>query len=228
MILEGEQKVQLVDLNRRVSDLSWRDAHNLHEQLGDQGLSHIWNLFDKSLSAELTSEDVWLDRMRWVIERGDREGGELMGSYSNPLCNQMTLVDVELRPAVMKRINRGHPGQETMLNVSNYLWWPHMRKDLVNLEEECRSSTGYDEEHLERLALMVSQLKPGLDQSRENMKIVEKGTNTVAQARCSNSKPGHQKKRKDKGPQKPSGCKRTLERREKELNSQRHQKSSGL
>ena len=94
-----------------------------------------------------------------------------MGAYYNPLWNQMTLVDdVELRPAVIKRINRGHSGQET--NCGGRI----CKKNLVNLEEECRSSTGFDKEHLERLVLTVSQLKRGLDQSRENMKIVERGT----------------------------------------------------
>ena len=43
----------------------------------------------------------------------------------------------------MKRIHRGHPGQEAMLDVSNYLWWPHMQKDIVNLAEECRECIRY-------------------------------------------------------------------------------------
>ena len=112
-------------------------------------------LFDKSLLAELVSEDTWMDRLRRVVERNDRHGFELMGPYTNPLWHQMSVVDdcllvdnrlavpEKLRQAVLRRLHQGHPGQEAMLEVSNYLWWPHMHKDIVNMAEECRSCTRY-------------------------------------------------------------------------------------
>ena len=142
---------------------------------------------DKSLLAELTTEDTWMDRFRRVIERGDKQGFELMGLYTNPLWSQMAVQDdcilannrlavpLQLRQAVLKRIHRGHPGQDAMLGVSQYLCWPHMHKDIVNLAEECRSCTRYDKQHLERSALSASQLKQKIDQSRENLKIVRNG-----------------------------------------------------
>ena len=123
--------------------------------MGDVESFSLLKLFDKTLLAELISEDVWMDRLRRVIERKDRAGFELMGPYTNPLWNQLSVVDdcilvdnriavpAQLRQAVMKRIHRGHPGQEAMIDVSNYLWWPHMHKDIVNLAEECRECTRY-------------------------------------------------------------------------------------
>ena len=78
-----------------------------------------------------------------------------MGPYTNPLWHQLSVVDDcilvdnrlavpgQLRQAVLKRVHRGYPGQEAMLDVSRYLWWPHMHKDIVNLAEECRSCTRY-------------------------------------------------------------------------------------
>ena len=96
-----------------------------------------------------------MDRLRRVIEGNDRYSFELMGPYTNPLWHQLSVVDdcilvdnrlavpEQLRLAVLKRIHRGHPGQEAMLDVSKYLWWPHMHKDIVNLAEECRSCTRY-------------------------------------------------------------------------------------
>ena len=33
--------------------------------------------------------------------------------------------------------------QEAMLGMSQYLWWPHMHKYIMNLAEECRSCTRY-------------------------------------------------------------------------------------
>ena len=90
------------------------------------------------------------------MERYDSQGFELMGSYTNPLWHQMSVVENcllvdnrlavpdKLRQAVLRRIHQGHPGQEAMLEVFNFLWWPHMHKDIVNLAEECRSCTRYD------------------------------------------------------------------------------------
>ena len=71
-----------------------------------------------------------MDRLRRVIERGDKQGFELMGPYTNPLWSQMAIKDdcilvndrlavpLHLRQAVLKRIHRDHPGQEAMLGVS--------------------------------------------------------------------------------------------------------------
>ena len=122
----------------------------LPKQPQEKTLDNLAKLFDKSLLAELTTEDTWMDRLRRVIERGDKQGFELMGLYTNSLWSQMAVQDdcilannrlavpVQLRQAVLKRIHRGHPGQEAMLGASQYLWWPHMNKDIANLAEECR------------------------------------------------------------------------------------------
>ena len=127
----------------------------LQKQQQVETLDNLAKLFDKSLLAELTTEDTWMDRLRRVIERGDKQGFELMGPYTNPLWSQMAVQDncilvnnrlavpVQLRQAVLKRIHRGHPGQEAMLGAAQYLWWPQMNKDIVNLAEECRSCTRY-------------------------------------------------------------------------------------
>ena len=135
---------------------SRKSCYQLSEQLKETNspLSLV-KLFDKSLLAELVSEDTWMDRLRRVVERNDRHGFELMGPYTNPLWHQMSVVDdcllvenrlavpEKLRQAVLRRLHQGNPGQEAMLEVFNYLWWPHMHKDIVNMAEECRSCTRY-------------------------------------------------------------------------------------
>ena len=134
---------------------SRKEEFRLAEEVEDNNLNNLSKLFDRNLLAELTTEDTWMDRLRRVIERKDRHSFELMGPYTNSLWHQMAVVDDcivvdgrladrgQLRPAVLKRIHRGHPGQEAMLDVSKYLWWPHMHKDIVNLAEECRSCSRY-------------------------------------------------------------------------------------
>ena len=98
-----------------------------------------------------------MDKLRRVIERNDRHSFELMGPYTVTIWHQLTVVDDcilvdnrqavpgQLRQAVLKRVHRGHSGQEAMLDVSRYLWWPHMDEDIVNLAEECRSCARYGE-----------------------------------------------------------------------------------
>ena len=135
---------------------SRKSNNQLSEQLNEtNGPLSFEKLFDKSLLAELVSEATWMDQLRRVVERNDRHGVELMGPYTNPLWHQMSVVDdcllvdnrldvpEKLRQAVLRRLHQGHPGQEAMLEVSNYLWWPHMHKYIVNMAEECRSCTRY-------------------------------------------------------------------------------------
>ena len=89
-----------------------------------------------------------MDRLCRVFERNDRHSFEPMGNQLSVvddciLVDNRLVVPCQLRPAVLKKIRQGHPVQEAMLNVSHYLWWPHMHEDIVNLAEECRSCTRY-------------------------------------------------------------------------------------
>ena len=150
----GTPEVSIVTKGKTGHD-SRRNSSHQKDTSTEICLDNLTKLFDRSLLAELISEDVWMDRLRRVIERNDRYSFELMGPYTNPLWHQLSVVDdcilvdnrlavpEQLRSAVLKRIHRGHPGQEAMLDVSKYLWWPHMHKDIVNLAEECRSCARY-------------------------------------------------------------------------------------
>ena len=155
----------------------------LQKQQQVETLDNLAKLFDKSLLAELTTEDTWMDRLRRVIERGDKQGFELMGPYTNPLWSQMAVQDecilvnnrlavpVQLRQAVLKRIHRGHPGHEAMLGAAQYLWWPHMNKDIVNLAEECRSCTRYGKNVKYLISKNTSKPLPLLTQPGQEVQL---------------------------------------------------------
>ena len=146
-------------------------------------LLNLSKLFDKNLLAELFTEDKWMDRLRRVKERKDRHSFELMGPYTNSLWHQMSVVDDcivvdgrlavpgQLRPAVLKRIHRSQPGQEAMLDVSRYLWWPHMHKDIVNMAEDCRSCTRYGKNAKYVIPKNASKPLPLLSQPGEELQL---------------------------------------------------------
>ena len=148
------QEVSVIG-TKKITHKSRKNDSRLAETSREDNLDNLTKLFDRSLLAELISKNSWMDRLRRVIERNDHHSFELKGPYTNPLWHQLSVVDDcilvdnrlavpgQLQQAVLKRIHRGHPGQEAMLDVSKYLWWPHMHKDIVNLAEECRSCTRY-------------------------------------------------------------------------------------
>ena len=119
---------------KKITHKSRKNDSRLAETSREDNLDNLTKLFDRSLLAELISEDPWMDRLRRVIERNDRHSFELMGPYTNPLWHQLSVVDDcilfdnrlavprQLRLAVLKRTHRGYPGQEAMLDVSKYLW----------------------------------------------------------------------------------------------------------
>ena len=120
---------------RRANHKSRRDEFWQAQRTEGESLDNLTKLFDRSLLAELITEVPWMDRLCRVIERNNRYSFELMGPYTNPLWHQLSVVDDcilvdnrlavsgQLRQAVLKRIHRSHPGQETMLDVSRYLRW---------------------------------------------------------------------------------------------------------
>ena len=46
-----------------------------------------------------------------------------------------------LRQAVLTRLNRSHPGQEAMMTASEYLWWPFLNRQVVEICEKFREYT---------------------------------------------------------------------------------------
>ena len=179
---DQSQEVSEIQPSKRINKRQTQFESSLAD-MGDVGRFSLSKLFDKTLLAELISEDVWMDRLRRVIERKDRAGFELMGPFTNPLWNQLSVIDdcilvdnmlavpIQLRQAVMKSIHRGHPGQEAMIDVSNYLWWPHMHKDIVNLAEECRECTRYGKNAKYILPKNSSQPLPLLSQPGQEVQL---------------------------------------------------------
>ena len=88
--MESDQEMCAIEPPKRSNK---QKEQKLQKQQTEESLDNISKLFDKNLLAELTSEDTWIDRLRRVIERGKKQGFELMVPYTHPLWSQMAVQD---------------------------------------------------------------------------------------------------------------------------------------
>ena len=105
-----------------------------------------------------------------MVEQKYKQNFEQMGPYTNPLWNQTSVVDdcilvdnwlavqKHLWKAVLKRLHRSHPGDEAESDVSTYLWWLHMHKNIVNIAEESKECTKYGKKF--NYLILKNALKP--------------------------------------------------------------------
>ena len=112
-------------------------------------------LFDADLLAELTEEDRFLGPMKRAINNKDVSSFNKLGTYmaqfwsKAAVVNNCVIIDNKLaipevlRPAVLARLHRSHPGQEAMMSASEYIWWPFMNRQIVDTCERCRECTLY-------------------------------------------------------------------------------------
>ena len=115
---------------------------NTHKKSFTAGLH---NILDADLLGELTIEDSQLIQLRKHILAKDREGFLRLGSYmanfwdDASVINDCIIIDNRvaiptcLRKAEMARLHRTHPGQEAMVDAAQYLWWPKMHREIIDL-----------------------------------------------------------------------------------------------
>ena len=115
----------------------------------------LHNILDADLLGELTTEDCELGQLRKHILAKNREGFQRLGSYmanfwdDASVINDCIIMDNRiaiptcLRKAVMARLHKTHPGQEAMVDAAQYLWWPKMHREIIDLCQSCRSCSAY-------------------------------------------------------------------------------------
>ena len=163
----------------------WKTTGTYRFLTGFYGLGDMPAEFQKAMDRTINHAKntfCFLDDIL-IVSKGSEIEHELMGPYTNPLWSQMAVQDdcilvnnrlavpVQLRQAVLKRIHRGHPGHEAMLGAAQYLWWPHMNKDIVNLAEECRSCTRYGKNVKYLISKNTSKPLPLLTQPGEEVQL---------------------------------------------------------
>ena len=120
-----------------------------------KGILGLPGLFDADLLAELTEEDHFLGPMKRAIVNKDvttfnKLGANMAQFWPNAaVVNNCVIIDNKLaipeplRQAVLARPHRSHPGQETMMSASVYIWWPFLNQKIVDTCEKHRECTLY-------------------------------------------------------------------------------------
>ena len=144
------------------------------------GLHYI---LDADLLGELTTEDSQLGQLRKHILAKDREGFLRLGSYmanfwdDASVINDCIIIDNRvaiptcLRKAVMARLHRTHPGQEAMVDAAQYLWWPKMHREIIDLCQTCRSCSAYGKNLKTSKTFNSAEPLPELSEVNEELQI---------------------------------------------------------
>ena len=161
------------------------NAINNHKPLVTQDKKKVVGLpglFDVDLLGELTGEYPFLGPMRTAIINKDVQSFNKLGTYmaqcwtKAAVVNNCVLKDnklaipEQLRSAILIRLHRSHPGQAAMMDASEYIWWPFLNRQIVNVCEKCPECTLFAQ-GLER-NLLTPEQRSSQDYSRDRAKVV--------------------------------------------------------
>ena len=113
-------------------------------------LPGLVGILDAEILSELTEEDVTLRLMKTAIRNRDYEGFARIDPYIKTFWDSAAVIDgcivIDDRIAIpscfqqafLSRLHCSHPGQEAMVDTAQYLWWPRLHRDIINLCKNCR------------------------------------------------------------------------------------------
>ena len=76
-----------------------------------------------------------------------------------------------LRKTVMARLHRTHPGQEAIVDAAQYLWWPKMQREIIDLCQSCRSCSAYGKNLTTFKSFKFSEPLPELSGPNEKLQL---------------------------------------------------------
>ena len=120
-----------------------------------KSLSVLVDILDSDVLSELTDEDPSLRLMKRALVNRDYEGFCRIDSYLKSFWHCAAVVDgcvivdnriaipICLRKPLLARIHRSHAGQLAMVDAAQYIWWPQMHRDIVQLCKDCAQCTKF-------------------------------------------------------------------------------------
>ena len=120
-----------------------------------KSLTGLVGILDSDVLAELTDEDPSLCLMKRAFINRDYEGFCRIDPYIKSFWHCAAVVDgcviVEnriaipmcLRKPLLSRLHRSHAGELAMVDAAQYIWWPRMHRDIVQLCKDCPQCTKF-------------------------------------------------------------------------------------
>ena len=114
-----------------------------------KSLTGLVGILDSDVLSELTDEDASLSLIKRAIVNRDYEGFCRIDSYIKSFWHCAAVVDgcvvvdnriaipMCLRKSLLSRLHRSHAGQLAMVDAAQYIWWPRMHRDIVQLCKDC-------------------------------------------------------------------------------------------
>ena len=113
----------------------------------------ISKIFNKSLTASLTSKDALLKEVRDCILTNNESRLKALNPYihsywrdlhvrSGCVCiDEKVAIPNVLREALIDDIHSSHPGTWGMICMATHCWWPYMHRELIVKATECKPCT---------------------------------------------------------------------------------------
>ena len=120
-----------------------------------KSLTGMVGILDSDVLSELTDEDPSLCLMKRALINRDYEGYCRIDPYIKSFWHCAAVVDgcviVDNRIAIpmclikplLSRLHRSHAGQLAMVDAAQYIWWPRMHRDIVQLCKDCPQCTKF-------------------------------------------------------------------------------------
>ena len=120
-----------------------------------KSLTGLVGILDSDVLSELTDEDANLSLMKRAIINRDYEGFCRIDSYIKSFWHCAAVVDgcvvvdnriaipMCLRKPLLSRLHRSHAGQLAMVDAAQYIWWPRMHRDIIQLCKDCPQCTKF-------------------------------------------------------------------------------------
>ena len=141
------------------------------------------SLFEVGLLAELTDEDDFLGPMKRAILDNDVQSFSKQGVYISQfwpigsvvdnciLIDNKLAIPFKLRSAILTRLHRSHPGQQAMIDVAEFIWWPYMKPQIVEKCQGCMECTKFSKNMKSSQTFNSSLLLPPLVAPNEELQL---------------------------------------------------------
>ena len=138
---------------------------------------------DSDVLSELTDEDASLSLMKRAIVNRDYEGFCRIDSYIKSFWHCAAVVDgcvvvdnriaipMCLRKPLLSRLHRSHAGQLAMVDAAQYIWWPRMHRDIVQLCKDCPQCTKFGKNLKANASFNSSKPLPLLSGPNEELQL---------------------------------------------------------